>query len=761
MYITYEPWRQDADVSCDEEVRHLFAQLISSPSPQDIAIAPSTAFAMTLAATNLISKGIIREGLSILVLENEMASNVYPWQHACNKTGARLSVVTHPKDTDTWSRKIIAALVGDDTICVLAISNVHWCDGSMIDLIEVSRFIHTMVKPPFLVVDGTQSIGVVPFSVTDIQPDFVACSVHKWLLGPHGASLMYLHHKHTWEPLDMHERSRLGSDTVFWDSVGTMHSVSRGEQRPHGVYSCGTEGDMLSKQNGSNIAVYCRDDKLGYPVAFVSGARRISAGGRPNPIVMPMLKESLKLILSWTPFCIEEYLRKLTDALATWIEQKCKGFLVNHRAIRSAHIIGIQVDSQLLCVSPAEVIKTLLAAGVHTVLRHGSIRISPYMYNNEEDMMLLGNLFQKMSVESIAICRTRPVRILITGGTGWLAQFLTKNFLDNYSDSSVELHVTSRHPKEVFWLPQNRVHHLDLCAPYSIQSVISTVLPDIVIHAAAMSSPAACESSPLLSDAINCPLALIDAIKQFVPRCKVVFTSTDLVYDGNSNNLHEPLHPESIEITPSMMYGKSKLKFEKEVLLLPFGLVLRLSNMVGPNFAFAKPNGTKFLQWIQNNVEHRVCITLKNDEIRSFVSVYDVIKVISAVVGDDVHHKFEESDNSALVCKIFDQKVYNIGGPQPLSRLDFANIVSGSMNVSMKLVDVASELPIQGESSWLVKSVSCSEMQQLTNGSSLDAISPRNVAMNSVLTERHFSKFVRIEELLLNLAKASDPHSLI
>ena len=36
------------------------------------------------------------------------------------------------------------------------------------------------------VIDGTQSIGALPFDVARIQPDLVVCAAYKWLLGPFG-----------------------------------------------------------------------------------------------------------------------------------------------------------------------------------------------------------------------------------------------------------------------------------------------------------------------------------------------------------------------------------------------------------------------------------------------------------------------------------------------------------------------------------------------------------------------------------------------
>ena len=42
-----------------------------------------------------------------------------------------------------------------------------------------------------LVVDGTQSVGALPFDVGQIQPDALICATYKWLLGPYSLGLSY------------------------------------------------------------------------------------------------------------------------------------------------------------------------------------------------------------------------------------------------------------------------------------------------------------------------------------------------------------------------------------------------------------------------------------------------------------------------------------------------------------------------------------------------------------------------------------------
>ena len=75
--------------------------------------------------------------------------------------------------------------------------------------------------------DGTQGIGVLDLDVSVLQPAAVACSVHKWLLGPYGVSLLYLSPqlRSRAAPMEYHERALKGSFSAEWDEEGAMSNA--------------------------------------------------------------------------------------------------------------------------------------------------------------------------------------------------------------------------------------------------------------------------------------------------------------------------------------------------------------------------------------------------------------------------------------------------------------------------------------------------------------------------------------------------------
>lgn len=151
-----------------------------------------------------------------------------------------------------------------------------------------------------LVVDATQYLGAGgDLNVTKIKPAFVACSVHKWLLCPYGASLLYAskHWQAVGSALEQHDRCRAGADDV----------------------------ECLSMDNNGK-----------YPMEFIPGARRFDSGGRPNYVTLPMMEKALELIQELTVERIVATLRPMTARIARGARE-----LVRHGHHKTIHCMVI------------------------------------------------------------------------------------------------------------------------------------------------------------------------------------------------------------------------------------------------------------------------------------------------------------------------------------------------------------------------------------------------------------------------------------
>lgn len=363
-----QPWAVPGHEQPMREVKQGYVELLGVGTPQDVAVAPSTSYALSLVASSVK----LRAGQQVVCLEAQSASNVMQWQ-ACVKRcpGSQLTVVPRPTDAGqgTWTSAVLAAIRAGDTALV-ALPNVHWTDGWALDLEIISDACREVAA--MLCLDLTQSLGVLPFNGARVRPSVVACSVHKWLHAAHGFSLLYVDPLvlPTLAPLEEHERNRMGSDFPDWDNVGAMG----------------------------------RD---GYPTKYFEGACRLDAGGRPSPVLVAILHASMKFVMAFGPDRIANYCRPLTQAIADCA--RALGYLVPPE--HAPHIVGLRKPKPHPSPEPVEnasagckkrcrdlsdesfnivqVRDALKSRNIHASVRAGSLRLSVYLYTTDRDVQTL------------------------------------------------------------------------------------------------------------------------------------------------------------------------------------------------------------------------------------------------------------------------------------------------------------------------------------------------------------------------------------
>jgi selenocysteine lyase/cysteine desulfurase len=392
------PWRLVDQHEATSRVRELFATIIDAPSGgRDVAICPSTSCSLSVVARHFgrDGRGLICRGSHVVVLDGQMASNVMPWQAACESVGATLTVVARPANYD-WGAALIAAFASiaaaGERVGVLALPQCHWCDGSVVDISAAAADLRARwgSERTALVLDITQSAGIAATSVAALRPDFVCASAHKCLLGPYGFSLLYADPKHTDAALangaalasasDQHERSRFGSEDPAWDEVGAMTR------------------------------------ERGYPTRFFRGARRLDAGGRPNPVGIPMLVAALEQVAAWHGphgptvaggSAVARSVAPLIDRIAT--HAASLGYDVPPRARRAANFVGIRLSRASAHLPPPTELKRILRerGNVRVCVRVGALRVSLYVYNTHAEV----DLFNRLLSDAVASAAPRGARL--------------------------------------------------------------------------------------------------------------------------------------------------------------------------------------------------------------------------------------------------------------------------------------------------------------------------------------------------------------
>jgi cysteine desulfurase/selenocysteine lyase len=128
----------------------------------------------------------LRAGDSVVTIDQEYSSNFYPWQVACERAGAKLIVVKSEPDRTISLEKLLAAIVPG--VRLVAVSWVQFQTGFVLDLKILGDHCHRVGA--FLIVDGIQAFGQLPFSFRSLPVDFVAGASHKWLCGTTGQGFL-------------------------------------------------------------------------------------------------------------------------------------------------------------------------------------------------------------------------------------------------------------------------------------------------------------------------------------------------------------------------------------------------------------------------------------------------------------------------------------------------------------------------------------------------------------------------------------------
>ena len=310
-----------------ERLRELYARVLCADT-DGVALVPATSYGLAIAARCVTAT----PGDQVLVLAREYPSNYYTWRRFCQRTGAEL-VVADRERGESWTDAALAQI--SERTRVVAVPNVHWTDGSLIDLevvVPAARQAEAVV-----VIDASQSLGAMPLEVSRLRPEFVVSVGYKWMLGPLGLGGLYVREDfRDGEPLEENWINRAGSD----DFAALVDYTD--EYRP--------------------------------------GARRFDVGQRTSFGLVPMAIAAAEQLLGWTITSVAENLRKVTDQIAQRVE--ALGFATAAPDQRGPHMLGIELPREAARATA----QSLTSSGVVASVRGSSLRIAPHLHTTQHDI---------------------------------------------------------------------------------------------------------------------------------------------------------------------------------------------------------------------------------------------------------------------------------------------------------------------------------------------------------------------------------------
>ena len=178
-------WFDEAqEVGVLDRARSAAAKLFNA-SPEAIAITTSATEAFCQVAWWLRPA----QGANIVSIDLEFPSVTYPWFRVAAETGADVRLVQAKDDPASLSLDTVAALVDDQT-AVICVSHVQFATGHRFALDELACLAHA--HNATLVIDATQSAGMVPIDVQASGVDILVAGGYKWLGAAFGAAVCYV-----------------------------------------------------------------------------------------------------------------------------------------------------------------------------------------------------------------------------------------------------------------------------------------------------------------------------------------------------------------------------------------------------------------------------------------------------------------------------------------------------------------------------------------------------------------------------------------
>lgn len=162
------------------------------------------------------------------------------------------------------------------------------------------------------------------------------------------------------------------------------------------------------------------------------------------------------------------------------------------------------------------------------------------------------------------------MRIVLTGASGQLGAYLLARLIGAGHDPRAWSHRTTGERLGLTLEP------VELADPEAVRRALDAADPDAVLHAGAVAAAEAVRLDPDRARQVN-----VEATRTIADWCqrrdrRMLFTSTDLVFDGS-----KPWNRESDAAEPILAYGRTKREAEPAVLAVRRGMVARVSLLYG------------------------------------------------------------------------------------------------------------------------------------------------------------------------------------
>lgn len=243
-------------------------------------------------------------------------------------------------------------------------------------------------------------------------------------------------------------------------------------------------------------------------------------------------------------------------------------------------------------------------------------------------------------------------RILVTGASGLLGANLTLAACDRYDVVAIYCNHTIRSER---FLSQC----VDLSLEDNVFDLVEHIRPDWIIHCAAATDVDRCQEEPVMAWRYNAEMTKYLATAARRAGSRMVYISTDSVFDGRRGNYTEEDEPFPINV-----YAKSKLAGEQAAQAELDHVIVIRTNLYGWNVQ----NKLSLAEWILNNLKLGNSINGFRDVYFTPILVNDLVDVILLMLGQEFYG------------------LYHVAGSQRCSKYEFGCKLATVFGLDAKLI---------------------------------------------------------------------------
>lgn len=237
------------------------------------------------------------------------------------------------------------------------------------------------------------------------------------------------------------------------------------------------------------------------------------------------------------------------------------------------------------------------------------------------------------------------LKVLITGGSGLLGQFLNKELANHFN-------ILTTYHQHIGNCDKFNSAKIDLTNFDLLTQLFESFNPNVIVHAAAISNPNAAMLLPP-RDVYNINVKATNHLAELCEKysAKLIYLSTDLVYAGYRGSMLK----EDAKLIPISLYAETKLLGEVKI-KNTFGnyIILRTALLYG----FSSTHTTNHFQEMYKKLKSGTSVSLFIDQYRTPLALHDAARIIGEIIQKDLK-----------------TETLNFGGLERISRFELGEIL--------------------------------------------------------------------------------------